>query len=399
MEKTDLVDEFVKIELEDFTPIEMDDSLQFDCIWTNNILSQTVNEYITYETKIDEQKLVSHPEEFDKYQQSNEENVTDKYICDQNEDKELDQLLKEFQTTTKEYDIVDYIDDPNMSLQHDDKIEEASTSYQHPSIVAEQCQPSTSQILTNPQAECANNVLKTTVESKQQRSEPLFRYEIFPVVADGNTIKYDCIQTIVAYESAVKPKISHKRTRIKYNEEHLMVLKKKFAEDPYPTIDYFEEMAIKWNLKPNQIKVWFQNERKMAKVAGAPTAKPLKAIRYVKPKKFDSKPIEPQHSNFDELTDEVEPPRKKRTIESNLVAMDQNNIALDCSDNVSRSLMPIDNKSNGSDRGFYSSDQEIVQERARLQEQMSDNSYFSSISDEFNEPWEKIHPTLMKYVL
>lgn len=469
MDKTmELVDQLVEIKRKEFDPIDMvDPSSPFDCIWTNNtILSQTVNNYDHNEMKMDQQILGSHSEESYKYQTSDQQNIYFKNMYDRNEHQELDQLLKEFEPTTEEINLLDYINDPNMPIQYDVEIEQLLN------IFAEQFQPTTNQTVENRHSECVKNVENTTIDINQQLQKPLLKFDIVPVVTDGNILKFDCIQRITD-EPVEKAKKSYKRkrTRITYNEQQLMVLRAKFAEDPYPPFEYFEEIAKKWNLEPHQIKFWFQNQRHHAKLLGVPTAKPLKIIRKMKqtestkfeqsineqhavvlkgmfavnpyppfeyyeemakkwnlsPKKIEywfrseryrvkmaeaengrvkiAKPLEGlQHprlieSDFEQIEPELEPPTKKRAIDSNLVAIHENNIDFDGCDIASEYLMTIDDISNGSDQGFYSSDREIVQDPKCLQEQISDLSYFSSLVDDSNDPWLQIHENLMKYKL
>lgn len=351
MDKLELIDQFVEIEMVEMAPIDMIDPSLFNCTWTNNIYSQIMNEYASYETEIGQQHPAIHLEEIYQYQPCKRENFNVEQIHDQNEYLGLDQLLEEFGRTTKEYDILGCTNDnPKMPLQHDIKMEQPSTNYEHLPIVAEQCQPSTERVLM---------VEKTTAKNRRARRNPVLNIDIVPIISDDNTFKFDCIETVlvdVDEPAKKRMKKSGKRTRIKYSQQQVDIMKKKFVEDPYPSNDYFKEIANMWNFKPESIKFWFQNERQAVGLAGAPTAKPLKRLRNdrarfqnerravglagapkAKPlrrlrnKRADravGEQIDPQQYNFYECTNEFEPPAKK---------------------------MLYDDKSNGSDQGFYSS--------------------------------------------
>lgn len=453
----ELVDQLVENKKEEFGP-----SSTFDCTSINyTIFSQTVNNYGHNEMKMDQQILGSHSGQSYEYQTSDQQNIYFQNMCDRNEHQELDQLLKEFKPTAEEINLLDYINDPNMPIPYDVEIEQPLN------VFAEQFQPTTNQTVENPQSECFKTVENTTIDISQQLQKPLLKFDIVQVATDGNTLKFDCIQRMTD-EPVEKAKKSdkRKRTRISYKEQQLMVLRAKFAEDPYPPFEYFEEIAKQWNLEPHQIKFWFQNQRRHAKLSRTPTAKPLKIIRKIKqtePTKFEQR-INEQHavvlketfavnpypsfeyyeemaqkwnlspkkiedcflsercrvqiakpldelkhprlikSDFEHIepkqcSGDLEPPMKKRAIDSNLVLMHENNIDFDRGDIASWYLMTIDDKSNGSDQGFYSSDREIVQDPKCLQGQISDLSYFSSLMDDSNDPWLQIHENLMEYKL
>lgn len=330
MDKLELIDQFFEIEMNKMAPIDMFDPLLFNCTWTNNIYSQIMSAYAPYETEIGQQHPAIHLEEIYEYQPSNRKNFKVEPIHDQNEHQELDQLLKELQETTKEYDILSCRTDNPKPLQHDIKMEQPSTNYKHPPIVADQCQPSTSKrVMKTRTADGVIKVEKTTVKKRQAKRKPVLNIDIVPINSDDNTVKFDCIETVlvdVDEPAEKRMKKSGKRTRIKYSEQQVEIMRKKFVEDPYPGYYYYEEIANMWNLKPTSIKYWFQNERRTALLAQAPTAKPLGN------KRADGavgKQIEPQQYNDYECTNEFEPPAKK---------------------------MLYDDKSNGSDQGFYSSD-------------------------------------------
>lgn len=256
MDQPEFLNEYIKIDLEEDDFIAINDFSLSDCMWTNDFLKPTINEYVPNETEIFQQKSASH-------QQNNPENFKFQYVYDQNEHLKLNQ----FQPTIEQNDILGFVNNPNLPIT---KIEQPSTSSifeQNGPIITEIVQLSSNQFQEKPQAECINTVDQTI-------------FNTVPVVSssdDRYIVKYDFTNTVIANKPAKKPK-NGRRTRIKYNDEHLAELRRKFAEDPYPSYQYFEKVASKWKLHPDQIKFWFQNERKIARVAGVRTAKPLKVM-------------------------------------------------------------------------------------------------------------------------